>query len=248
MKIKTSKVQAIELGVSNSDNNDIELLGTEALKSVASLKHQIEIGFFNSSQNSFLSVYGTDCKFFYSIEVDSEIDHFIERGIGHVEKHNNKFFLRRARPLYYIEGGRMNPAIRPRPITKDNNINIIVSSYIPQSVNEILGDEHSVIIADTPHLPTYVALDENSVLGRLGADIESVSFSDLVDEALKKHTKNLILKSPKVSVKQLVANSIQLNASKNGPEKRGTLYFNDMTGKLMYFDGQKWHSLLTEVN
>jgi len=247
MKIKNATTLAIELGKANSKNYDIELLGTESLSKVPNLATAVKKGIYSSSINSFLSVYGLDCKFFYSFEVDSQDNPFTERGIGYIEKQDNKFFLKRSRPLYFLEGGSMIAALRMRPIVCPDETNIIVSSYIPTSLSEVLADEHSVTVCETPHLPTSVALDKNSVLGRKDGPLESLEFSDVVITALKEHTKNLILKSPKLSVKSVNVNSIQLNSSKNAPEQKGTVYMDDKTRNLMFFDGSSWRRILTEA-
>jgi len=248
MKIKNSTTLAIELGRANQNDFDVELLGTESLSIVPNLANAVKKGLYSSSVNSFLSVYGLDCKFFYSIEVDSEDEPFTERGVGYIEKRDNTFFLKRARPLYFIEGGSMAPAIRMRPIVRPVDTKIIVSSYIPASLSEVLADEHSVAICETQHLPTSVALDKYSVLGRKDGPIESLELSDAVITALKEHTKNIVLKSPKLSVKKLNADSIQLNSSKNAPEQKGTIFMDDKTRNLMYFDGTSWRRILTEAN
>lgn len=252
MKLRTSKTQAIEKAKGVPFSPDIELLGTESLLELPEFKISVGNGDISSQKNSFLSVYGTDCKFFYSVEVKSDSIGFIERGLGYVEQNEGKFFLKRNRPFYYIENGNALPLTKPRPIAADDNLVVIAASYAPTTYMELLTDANALITSTSPHLPTSVVVDNNSLLGRLDGDIESLKISDIVNEgriselalnAIKQHTKNLILKSSKVDVKRLTTNDLQLHPQKSAPERKGVLYYDESDNNLKYYDGQVWRIL-----
>jgi hypothetical protein len=252
MKLRTSKTPALERAKGVPFSPDIELLGTEALSEFPEFKLSISNGDISSTKNSFLSVYGTDCKFFYSVEIKSDSIGFIERGLGYVEQHDGKFFLKRNRPFYYIENGNAISLTKPRPIAADDSLQVIAASYAPTTYIELLTDANALITSTSPHLPTSVVVDNHSLLGRLDGEIESLKISDIVNEgriseialnAIKQHTKNLILKSSKVDVKRLTTNDLQLHPQKSAPERKGVLYYDESENCLKYYDGEKWRTL-----
>ena len=253
MKLRTSKTPAIERAKGVPFSSDIELLGTEALSEFPEFKIAIGNGDVSSQKNSFLSVYGTDCKFFYSVEVKSDSIGFIERGLGYVEQHDGKFFLKRNRPFYYIENGNAISLTKPRPIAADDSLQVIAASYAPTTYMELLTDANALITSTSPHVPTSVVVDNHSLLGRLDGDIESLKISDIVNEghisevalnAIKQHTKNLILKSSKVDVKRLTTNDLQLNPQQSAPERKGVIYYDESDDCLKYYDGTAWRVLM----
>jgi len=251
MKLKTSIIQAIERGKTVKDSKDIELLGTEALSISPDYKRFLETGKISSSQNSFLSLFGINVKFFYSVRFECERHGFTERGLGYIYENEGKFFLNRFRPFYIIEKDVISPTHIARPITcselyKDY---IVVSSYIPSTFTEVLTESHSVITSEHPHLPTSVVLQENSVLGRNTDGLVSIPLDSLIDEeivrkSVTEHNKNLSLKSPKVDVKRLTANDLQLNAKKTAPARKGVIYYDESDDCLKYYDGTGWRRLM----
>lgn len=253
MKLRTSKTPAIEKGRAVPFGPDIELLGTEALSELPEFKIAISNGDLSSQQNSFLSVYGTDCKFFYAVEVKSDTIGFTERGLGYVEQHDGKFFLKRNRPFYYVENGNVIPSPKPRPIVESNDVFVIVASYAPTTYMELLTDANTVITSTSPHLPTSVVVDNNSVLGRLDNEIESIKISDIVNEghiseislnAIKQHTKNLVLKSSKVEIKTLATNNLQFYPQASAKEKAGSLYYDENEKCFKFYNGENWCTLM----
>lgn len=248
MRLKTSQTIALERGRPDYTSNDIELLGTEALLCVDEFKH-LNV---SSKDNSFLSVFGLDVKFFYSLELKSN-EAFVERGLGYVEQHDGKFFLKRSRPFYIIDNGVTLSAKRLRPIVCSDEECLLVSSYTPTTFIETLTDSNSIITSISPHIPTSVVVGKNSVLGRREENVESIPLTDLLDEgqvsqfalnAIKQYTKNLILNSPKVNVKRISTNDLQLNPQKSAPQRKGVLYYDEKDDLLKYYDGQKWRMLV----
>ena len=253
MKLRTSKTPAIEKAKGVPFSSDMELLGTEALSEFPEFKIPIGNGDLSSQKNSFLSVYGTDCKFFYAVEVKSDSIGFVERGLGYVEQHDGKFFLKRNRPFYYIENGNAVPSTKPRPIAADDELQVIAASYAPTTYMELLTDANALITSTSPHLPTSVVVDNHSLLGRLDGDIESLKISDIFNEgriselalnAITEHTKNLILKSSKVNVKRLTTNDLQFYPQKSAPERKGFLYYDESDNCLKFYDGNGWRIIM----
>lgn len=249
MKLKTSRIQALERGLPTTNTSDIELLGTEALivdKDYAQLIEQKEI---NSSTNSCISLFGINTKFFYSITLVCEDHGFTERGLGYVFENEGKFFLKRFRPFYMIDNGVPVPLLKPRPVVCSLNDYVTVSSYVPTTFVEVLTEANSIITSESPHLPTSVVVNKNSVLGRHDGNLESLPLDSLVGEdsarkSVTDYNKNLSLKSPKVDVKRLTANNIQLNATKTAPERKGVIYYDESDDCLKYYDGTTWRSLI----
>jgi hypothetical protein len=253
MRLKTSQTIALEKGKPVQRSTDIELLGTESLAELDEFKLAISSKQINSSEHSFLSVFGNNTKFFYSVEVKSETVGFAERGLGYIEQHENKFFLKRSRPFYFIESGNIFPSQKCRPIPCSEDIFVLVSSYTPTTYVELLTDANSIITSQLPHLPTTVVVDNNSLLGRKNDNIESIPISEIFDreevadialKSITQHTKNLILKSSKIDIKRLTADDIQLNARKTAPARKGVIYYDEKDDCLKYNDGKKWRSLM----
>lgn len=249
MKLKTTRTQALEKATAVSNSTDLELLGTEALivdKTYAKLIEQKEI---SSAQNSFLSLFGLDTKFFYSVTLVCESHGFTEHGLGYIYESEGKFFLKRFRPFYMIENGAFAHLKNPRPIVCSHEDYVIASSYIPSTFVEVLTEPHSIITSETAHLPTSIAVSENSVVGRTTGPLQSIPIENLVNEetarkSVTEYNKNLSLKSPKIDVKRLTANDVQLNVRKKAPERKGVLYYDESDDCLKYYDGTSWRLLM----
>lgn len=222
MKLKTSTVQAIERAVPVKDSKDLELLGTESLSISPDYKRLLDANRISSSQNSFLSLFGIDTKFFYSVKFECTQHGFTERGLGYIYENEGKFFLKRFRPFYIIENNSVIPAHTPRPIvcSEDHNDYITASSYVPSTFTEVLTEPHSIITCEQTHLPTSVVLQENSVLGRNKDGIESIPIENLINDTL------------------------QLNPRPSAPERKGTLYYDENDDCLKYYDGEGWRILV----
>lgn len=241
MRLKTSQIQALEKAVAVKDSTDLELLGTEALalnnRDYAKLIEQKEI---SSAQNSFIALFGVNVKFFYSVTLVCESHGFTEHGLGYIYNENEKFFLKRFRPFYMIENSAFAHLKRPRPIVCSHNDYVLASSYIPSTFVEVLTEPHSVITCEQSHLPTSVTVSEDCLLGRRDGNLESIPFSSFVQN----NSKTLSLKSPKVDVKRITANNVQLNATKTAPARKGVIYYDEDDDCLKYYDGNIWRILM----
>lgn len=250
MKLKTSNLTAIEKGKPDPNSFDIELLGTESLSDIDDYKVAIKVGSISSSTNSFISIFGTGVKLFYNIEHVCEVNGFTERGIGYIEQRDSKFYLKRSKPFFIIQDKTFLSVDRIRPIVCDNKTShLIITSYVPTSVNEVLTDTNSVITSQIPHIPTSIVVDEYSVLGRTDSELTSIPMDSLVDEeksrkSVTEYTKTLSLKSSKVDVKRLATQDLQLNPRSSAPERKGVLYYDENDDCLKYYDGTSWRLLV----
>lgn len=249
MKLKTSRVQAVEKAATVNNSTDLELLGTEALIVDKTYAKLIEYKEISSSQNSFLSLFGLDTKFFYSVTLVCESHGFTENGLGYIYESEGKFFLKRFRPFYMIENGAFAHLKNPRPIVCSHDDHVIASSYTPSTFVEVLTEPHSIITSETAHLPTSIAVSENSVVGRTTGSVQSIPIENLVNEeaarkSVTEYNKNLSLKSPKVDIKRLTTNNVQFNAMKKAPERKGVIYYDESDDCLKYYDGMGWRLLV----
>lgn len=243
MKLKTIASQAVERG--KPYGTDIKLLGTEAIRNINSDINTLLDNGSLSSNNEFSVLYGFDCTFLYRIEItrgSAVVYH--EHGMGHLEKVDDDIILRRTRPFYQLEQNRPIPIARTQPIGANETDYIIISSYVPNSYIEMLSNPHSVLASREENIPAPVFMDRHSFLGRFDDNIEAIPLSFIID-TLTSHTKQLSLKSPRVDVKRLTSDSLQLNFDSKVQEKRGTLrYSKDDT--LQYYDGTKWRTIKCE--
>lgn len=250
MKLRTSKTQALEKAKVLSNLLDLELLGTEALATINNqYKRLLEEKEISSSQNSFISIFGLNTKFFYSVTLVCESHGFTEFGLAYIEQQEKKFILKRFRPFYMIENGATVISYKPRPIICDRESYILASSYTPTTFVEVLTETNSIITCESPHLPTSVVVDKNSILGRHDGNLQSIPIESLVDEetarnSITQYKNNLSLKSSKVDVKRLTTNDLQLNARKSAPERKGVIYYDESDDCLKYYDGTNWRRLM----
>lgn len=249
MRLKTSKIQALEKAKVLSNLLDLELLGTEALATINNqYKRLLEEKEISSSQNSFISIFGLDTKFFYSVTLVCESHGFTEFGIAYIEQQGEKFILKRFRPFYMIENGATVVVRKIRPIICDMESYILASSYTPTTFIEVLTESNSIITSESPHLPTSVVVDKNSVLGRHDGNLQSIPIDSLTNEetarnSITKYKNNLSLNSSKVDVKRLTTNDLQLNARKSAPERKGVVFYDESDDCLKYYDGKAWRTL-----
>ena len=220
MKIRTSKNKiAIEAAVYYAPLNSLKLLGTESLYAAFP---DLEISRFNSKDNSFVSIYGFDNRFFYKIERvrDNEILSF-EVGVGYLSTHDGNIVLRRTQPLIYqFEDEPMRSAVNCNPAPFICNDTLLVTTYTPTSLTECFTDENMVIVSKDRHIPHPVYLDQHSVLGRVGEkDIDSVNIYDLPS----------------------VAQSVP--SVDDAPKVKGLIIYDEEWDILKYYNGTEWREI-----
>jgi hypothetical protein len=252
MKIKTSKIPALEL-VINEDGTNYRLAGTKALAACnAELARSIECGTTNKC-HSFRRMFGEN-SFFYVLELisnDKVIQH--ERGVGNVKKIDDQYYLERAIPICYGPNSSQVSACHngPSSFLPQSNEYIIAYSTFPHSHQEALILPHSVLTSHDSCCANMVSLQENSFLARVKDDIVSLDtnsdeFINYIKEAISSYKNQLSLKSSKLSVKNLSTNNLQLNPSDSPQLKEGNVYYDATNKVLKFYDGSNWKVLLNE--
>ena len=252
MKIKTSKTPALEL-VINEDGTKYRLAGTKALAERNSeLARSIECGLTNKC-HSFIRMFGED-SFFYVLELISNnvvIQH--ERGVGKVEKIDDKYYLERTIPICYGPNSSHVSICQngPSSFMPQPHEYIMGYSTFPHSHQEALILPNSVLTSHESCCAHMVSLQENSFLARIKDDIVSLSansdeFVNYIKDAISSYKNQLSFKSSKLSVKNLSTNNLQLNPSDSPSLKEGNLYYDSSAKTLKYYDGENWNILLSE--
>jgi hypothetical protein len=192
MKLKVTNQIAIEKGI-QLDNNDIKLVGCECFCHCD--KAKVISGFIEENnccnkKNSFKKVFGFNTKFYYKIEkVDAAHVVSYEVGIGYLEKNDKDVILKRHQPLFFSSDKGMAPCASFSGCLKfhcecDHTF-LIVSNYFPDNYLQILADPHCVIASIDKHFPSPVHIEKNSVIGRLGDNIQSIDIPSLLNQTIK---------------------------------------------------------------
>lgn len=257
MKLKTSQTYAIEGAIQLDGSFDLKLLGSEYISQIDK-SHEVAIqnNTISSSKNSFFSVYGLDCKFFYNAQQfrSSKVFRY-EVGLGYLENHDGSFVLKRSQPLFFSEYDQEISQVsgNPRPLVCGPNEFLIVTTYLPRTYLEILTDANCIITSVAPHTPSIVHIDDNSLIGRFGEHIDSHSIEQIFDmpvvssavlNTITNHTKQLLLKSSKLTAKNLSTDYVALKPlSSRPPEKDGILFFDKEHNTLCYYADNCWREL-----
>jgi hypothetical protein len=251
MNLKTTTQIAIETGCWDQDHN-LFLCGVDGLQHINDTLHfAIKNNDINNTNHTFKNVFGFDCKFFYTIEQmnNGEVVRY-ERGLGNLYEHNDKVYLKRnpmiggknSRDLYYDK-------TVCTQFQCDDCSHIVVTSSYPPTYIECLTDKNSIITSIESFIPHSFIVEENSIVGRLDGDVESISFKnkafiDLISDALCKYTKQLVLKTSKLDVKKISTPVLQINPSTSPPAKDGCIYYDEVEKSLKFYDGSKWRTLV----
>jgi hypothetical protein len=250
MRLKTSQTNVIECGKHIENSPNICLLGSELACSYFPELQRQNNGPC-SSNNSFKNVFGFNCKFYYKLEKYCSgklLD--VEIGIGYLIETPDLPVLKRDRPLLYRhDDGPICSVFNPVHVffcLQDNEY-IIVQSYHPQVLPELLVDPHS-LIASSPENPLdIINVEENSLVGRLEGNVTSLSIVDICNKAtnlLFDYTKQIVLSCSQLDVKKLKTKILQLTPTKPPQAKRGSIIYNEEHDTMQYFDGSRWRTLL----
>jgi len=253
--LKTTNQTAIELLARSSDNIDYQLAGVADLAKYSSIfETSIKTGQLNDSA-TFKNIFGPNVNFYYVIQsvcLKTQTPTLYERGIGYIYEKDNSFFLKRVLPVFRGKSANecyVNYSGMPLDFGCSNeSCYTYITSTLPVSYFESLVVPNSVLCSLVPFVPQPVPLQQNSFLSRLDGDIESVKFEDdrLVDKIAKiisKFTKQLKLKTSKLSLKRIESEVIDMVPSSNVKAKRGSLYYDESDNKLKLYDGEKWKTI-----
>lgn len=250
--LKLTSKMAIEGLCNCSLNNDLKLTGlTHLSQCSSSLKASINSGLLDDSA-LFKNVFGYNVNFFYIIEkIENDTVTSYERGIASIYKQNDNTYL--DRKLSFVIGqnsvlATVNSSGKPIEFGPLNN-NLIIYSTLPPTYFECLSPSHCVLTSSEGCIPQPVVLHNDTFLGRLDNGIEDISFSDsrLIDKIINlitKFTKQLKLKTSKLSLKRIETEILDLVPSSNPQAKIGTLVYDKETNELKVYDGKYWKALM----
>lgn len=250
MNLKTSLTTAIELGNVGSDDN-IELLGVEPLKLVNQALYFAIENKDITPQHTFKSTFGPDVLFFYALEqVKNNSVIKYERGIGYYFEQNNKSFLKRHIPIA-TGSNSQNSSICSGGCTKFNCTecdHLIVYSTVPITYAECLIHKNSIITSANPFQPHSFVVEENSLVGRLGDNVGSISledknFIDSLVSSICQFSKQIVLKTSKLICKRAQVDLLDFLPSSNPQAKKGSIYYDNDSNALKVYDGNKWKTL-----
>lgn len=250
--LKTTNQTAIELLQNNKDNIDLELVGHKDLgKYSQTFATALSTNDLND-QSLFKNVFGFNVNFCYIIQticLSTNTTKLYERGVGYIYDHNGVTLLKRLLPLF--RGSNQSDCVPNYSglcidfNCCEQNSYTIISSTLPCTYFESLVVENSVLCSSSPLVPQPVQIKQNSFLSRLDGDIESVEFEDerLVDKVAKiiaKFTKQLKLKTSKLTLKRIESETIDMVPTSNVKAKKGSIYYDESDNKLKLYDGEKW--------
>jgi hypothetical protein len=234
MNLKTSNQLAIESFESIINCYDLKLLGSP---------HP-----YSNENNSFSNIFGNNVKFFYkAVKIKNNAIVKYEVGLGYLEDN----ILKRFNPLYHgLSEGPLPSSNGPQYFVAETGESLVVTSHVPTNFNELLCDPNCVIASVAPHISHPVHIPNNSFLGRLDDNVQSIPFSELFNhpelisailDVITTYSKQLSLRTSKLDAKRLCTDSLQLNSNDKILDKKGTLGFD---GKdLKFYDGEVWRIL-----
>jgi hypothetical protein len=256
MNLKTTTSLAIE-SVSIDSTDKVLLCGIDPLYNISFLYKSALDSKVITKKNTFLNVMGLGCSFFYRIDQVNQNNVLrYERGIGTLEKLDNKVYLKREIPIETGADGE-NPQLCSSGCASflcSDCDSIIAYSSAPTTYAECFYSDNVLISSKSPFMPHMIRVLENSLVARLGGDLQSLSFHDLCDDKnfqsdiiniIKKHNKQLSLKCSKLDVDKVSTSYVQFNSSDISKVKNNTLIL-DNDNSLKFFDGSNWHKIVME--
>jgi hypothetical protein len=254
MKLKTTTKQAFERARATDSCVDLVLLGTESARDLFPILRQ-EPKTYTSETHSFSSVFGFDCKFYYRLEkyTINNILTDVEIGVGCITKENDLTIFKRLQSIVYKHRDQdFVPVRMPVDIFRETNSQeyVVLFSHIPTTLSELLVEPNSLVVSAENNPISTIKIENNSVLGRLENDAQSISLDQLSDktrELITSYSKQIVLGCSQLDVKKLKTNSLQLKPCNRPQSKEGTLTYNETTKALEYYDGEQWRILQWKV-
>tara|TARA_Y100001963_G_C6761284_1_gene439590 strand:- start:626 stop:1417 length:792 start_codon:yes stop_codon:yes gene_type:complete len=255
LKIQNRRVAASP-GLFCSKNKSIELLDAPLLK-----KANSNFGEFFPEEESLRKTIDPDTPFFYTIEHigfenDKKTVFALERGIGKIVKKRKKYFLEREN-CFFQEGFALE-VDKDGLFQFDNDTYLVIGSYAPSNHNEVYAIPHSIAYtSDYPFSPQILQLDDQSVLGRLDGDIQSIDQEELKQilgyqdpiHTLTNYDGPLVLNSKFLELvgkkSMILSDQVALKPQKIRPREKqaGSIIFNEKKNRFEGYDGNKWRPL-----
>ena len=176
--------------------------------------------------------------------------HFQEIGLGIFSIEDNKCFIQRRHALYCIDedGNETHPSRLLQFFCNDDRDKCVIQSYIPKDIREVLYAPHSVVSCESPHVPSAVIIDNDSLLGRLEDDVDSIPIDSLFSpkrilNVLTKITRMIKLSCSFLEVKKLRTPHLEFKPVKSPAAKEGVCYYDKDDKVLKFYNGTEWISL-----
>lgn len=250
--ITTSPVTAIEALSKNQNSEDLELVGHEPLVNVSKvLASAVKSGAINQNF-TFAKIFGYNTSFYYIIEcVTKEKVTSYERGIGYIYEKDNRTFLKRQIP---IVNGKNTKECIPSSSCGLSHFNCcdsdctVLYSCVPHTFIESLCLDNCVLASSNPFLPQPIQVQQNSFLGRLDDNLTSVSldnesFIEKIIKHISSFTKQIKLKTSKLSLKRVEPEVIDMIPTSNIKAKRGSVYYDESDDTIKVYNGQSWKTV-----
>lgn len=251
--LKTVKATISELGECESDQNDIKLLGTEALIQSLPARHRDDM----VNVRSLSEFFSENDKFYYRVD-ELKLPNLesccFEIGLGYIKKVGNDTFLVRDEPQFSQtkDGQQYANEIKLEDIGPCEKDHILVINHLDAiQASQLLIDPSTMVYSNTEGMMSALYVEPNTLVAGTNTGIKSQpaqslneldGFSDSVIKSIKQHTKDLILQSKNVSAK-----SVTFKASaKCDTKKAGTVFFDKESKTLKCYDGTTWRTLSYE--
>ena len=244
MDLKINPNLSIELA-EDIGNKTFLLLGHNNLDSIIPYISEMQEGLFSNRYES-----GDNLLYHASLVCESH-NHFQEVGLGHFKTVDGKNYIVRDRPFYYIDHD--NKVSKGQDLLqffcdKSADEKLVVATYLPQTIQEVLCCPNSIIGCDSPHVPLPVSIKENSLLGRLENGIQSIDIASIftpnnVLSVISQFTRTLKLMCSILDVNRLRTSQLELKPSKTPSAKEGSLYYDKAQKVLKFYNGAEWITL-----
>jgi hypothetical protein len=245
MSLKINPSLSIELA-EDVGNNIFLLHGHKNLDGIIPYFEDMHEGLFSKHYED-----GDDILYHATLICEGR-NHLQEVGLGIFKIDDDRSYIERVRPFFYIdEDNEMTTGDDLLNFFSDLKASdtVIISSYIPQSIQEVLCHPNTIISCHQPHIMHPVTLNKFSLLGRLDDDIDSLDISSIftphnVLSVLTKWTKMLKMMCSIFDVKKLRTPQIDFKPSKSpSTKKEGSVYYDKQDKVLKYYNGTEWVTL-----
>lgn len=243
-KLRTTNATILERCYIN-DHAKLTLEGSEKLSEDYKQHHGFD-PCLSCNCNEFHCAFSSEDKFYY------RLDHFHDKGkrvaseIGIGTLSDDKKYIDRLSIITRLSGdGELVPTKSPYIARMhDANEYMQIGTFTSGNLSELFIDPHVVAIGDTGGMASPLYVDKYSILGRMEDQVTNISKSDLWN-ILCSFSKSLHLKAYSLYVRMLNAKAVVFSPSKlTRRTLKGTLYVDDQTNELSYYDGKHTHTIV----
>ena len=196
--------------------------------------------------NEFHCAFTSEDKFYY------RLDHFHEKGkliaseIGIGTLSDNKRNIERLNIITRLSGeGELIPAKAPY-IARMHDVNeyMQIGTFTSGNLSELFVDPNVIAIGDREGLKTPLYVYDNCVVGRETDEVTNLNNGNLWN-ILCSFSKALHLKAYSLYVRMLNTKGVVFSPAKLSKRTlKGTLYVDDQTNELSYYDGKHTHTIV----